>query len=235
MSSRMGPNDVLCVDVGDVTLWASLSACLTKGQRWGWCKLLKPHVAVEKEGAVLIVYWLWTPTMWEDLINWQSYMLLLLDMFFCGDTWVEGTSFMHFDHWISLDITRPCRICLRIQALNIYSSIASKCIFFRRNVYIWSILMAIQELAWKSKILRLCRRQWRLNPEDLIFGTFGHHGLWPMCWDCGQPGPWQDGPCGGGDWWWWYTAFWTKWSCSWYSGTVRNQNNFGHGIVVSFV
>ncbi|CAJ1389781.1 unnamed protein product [Effrenium voratum] len=33
MSSRMGGQDVLCVDVGDVTLWASLSACLTKGQR----------------------------------------------------------------------------------------------------------------------------------------------------------------------------------------------------------
>ena len=29
----MAANDVLCVDVGDVTLWASLSACLTKGQR----------------------------------------------------------------------------------------------------------------------------------------------------------------------------------------------------------
>ena len=29
----MEANDVLCVDVGDVTLWASLSACLTKGQR----------------------------------------------------------------------------------------------------------------------------------------------------------------------------------------------------------
>ena len=33
MSRRMETNDVLCVDVGDVTLWASLSACLTKGQR----------------------------------------------------------------------------------------------------------------------------------------------------------------------------------------------------------
>ncbi|CAK9110492.1 unnamed protein product [Durusdinium trenchii] len=33
MSSRMDSNDVLCVDVGDVTLWASLSACLSKGQR----------------------------------------------------------------------------------------------------------------------------------------------------------------------------------------------------------
>ena len=35
MSKRMEKNDVLCVDVGDVTLWASLSACLTKGQRPG--------------------------------------------------------------------------------------------------------------------------------------------------------------------------------------------------------
>lgn len=33
MSGRMGADDVLCVDVGDVTLWASLSASLTKGQR----------------------------------------------------------------------------------------------------------------------------------------------------------------------------------------------------------
>ena len=31
----MDSNDVLCVDVGDVTLWASLSACLSKGQRTG--------------------------------------------------------------------------------------------------------------------------------------------------------------------------------------------------------
>ena len=36
MSSRMDANDVLCVDVGDVTLWASLSASLTKGQRRGF-------------------------------------------------------------------------------------------------------------------------------------------------------------------------------------------------------
>jgi len=33
MSDRMAAADVLCVDVGDVTLWASLSASLTKGQR----------------------------------------------------------------------------------------------------------------------------------------------------------------------------------------------------------
>mmetsp|Transcript_67957 Transcript_67957/g.189829 ORF Transcript_67957/g.189829 Transcript_67957/m.189829 type:complete len:748 (+) Transcript_67957:66-2309(+) len=33
MSKRLDPLDVLCVDTGDVTLWASLTASLTQGQR----------------------------------------------------------------------------------------------------------------------------------------------------------------------------------------------------------
>jgi len=33
LSKRMDALDVLCVDTGDVTLWASLTACLTRGQR----------------------------------------------------------------------------------------------------------------------------------------------------------------------------------------------------------
>merc|ERR1712232_130358 len=32
-SARMAAQDVLCVDTGDVTLWASLCAVLSKGQR----------------------------------------------------------------------------------------------------------------------------------------------------------------------------------------------------------
>merc|ERR1719229_635509 len=33
MSQHLGPNDVLSVDTGDVTLWAGLCAMLTQGQR----------------------------------------------------------------------------------------------------------------------------------------------------------------------------------------------------------
>uniref|UniRef100_A0A7S4QXK0 EF-hand domain-containing protein n=1 Tax=Alexandrium monilatum TaxID=311494 RepID=A0A7S4QXK0_9DINO len=33
MNKHFGPNDVLCVDTGDVTLWAGLCAVLSKGQR----------------------------------------------------------------------------------------------------------------------------------------------------------------------------------------------------------
>jgi len=33
VSSRLGPDDVICVDTGDITLWTSLCLSLTKGQR----------------------------------------------------------------------------------------------------------------------------------------------------------------------------------------------------------
>jgi len=66
MSSRMGPNDVLCVDVGDVTLWASLSACLTKGQRtlsserlgtmgYGLCAGIVASLVRGKTGRAVVV------------------------------------------------------------------------------------------------------------------------------------------------------------------------------------
>jgi len=66
MSSRMGANDVLCVDVGDVTLWASLSASLTKGQRtlsserlgtmgYGLCAGIVASLVRGRTGRALVV------------------------------------------------------------------------------------------------------------------------------------------------------------------------------------
>ena len=39
--------------------------------------------------------------------------------------------------------------------------------------------------------------------QDVILRTFGHHGLWPLCWHRRQPGAWPDGASPGGHRGWW--------------------------------